>query len=203
MRTKAGRAPLARSMRKIPHCGRILDFLERIVNDKIEKDSEGRTLSDCHRKKDCGLDIQQYSINGIEGCEEMDKKEFSDIRQQLARTQRQMAQVLGVSPKAIQSFEQGWRRIPIHIERQALFLLAMGKPPAKKPKPCWEIRKCSMKTRQNCPAWEFRIKDLCWFINGTICHGQIRENWRKKMTICRRCVVFQDWFPYLRSNSKT
>jgi len=35
-----------------------------------------------------------------------------------------MAQLLGTSLKAIQSFEQGWRNIPVHIERQMLFLLA-------------------------------------------------------------------------------
>ena len=53
----------------------------------------------------------------------MDKKEFSQIRHHLGKTQRQMAQLLGTSPKAIQSFEQGWRNVPVHIERQALFLM--------------------------------------------------------------------------------
>jgi DNA-binding XRE family transcriptional regulator len=125
----------------------------------------------------------------------MEKKEFADIRRLLARTQGQMAQLLGVSLKAIQSFEQGWRKIPAHVERQALFLLAKGKPHAKKPKPCWETRKCSMETRQKCPAWELRIEDLCWFINGT--------SWRKKMMICRRCAVFQALVPGLRAAPKT
>jgi DNA-binding XRE family transcriptional regulator len=35
------------------------------------------------------------------------KKEFSTVRQYLAKTHNQMAQLLGVSLKAIQSFEQG------------------------------------------------------------------------------------------------
>ena len=48
----------------------------------------------------------------------MNKKEFSQIRNQLGKTQMQMAQLLGVSLKAIQSFEQGWREIPVHAERQ-------------------------------------------------------------------------------------
>ena len=55
----------------------------------------------------------------------MDKKEFSQIRRKLGKTQTQMAQLLGTSPKAIQSFEQGWRRVPVHIERQVLFLIAL------------------------------------------------------------------------------
>jgi DNA-binding XRE family transcriptional regulator len=53
----------------------------------------------------------------------MDKTEFSQIRHRLGKTQAQIAQLLGVSPKAIQSFEQGWRNIPTHVERQLLFLL--------------------------------------------------------------------------------
>jgi len=128
----------------------------------------------------------------------MEKKEFSKIRLYLGKTQGQMAQLMGVSLKAIQSFEQGWRKIPVHIERQALFLLAMKKLPPKKAKPCWETQKCPVETKRTCPAWEFRAGHLCWFINGTICNGEIQESWRKKMKICQQCVVFQAMFPSLR-----
>ena len=123
------------------------------------------------------------------------KKEFSTARQYLGKTQSQMAQVLGVSLKAIQSFEQGWRNIPVHIERQVLFLLASKKSPPGGKGPCWVIRKCPMETRQNCPAWELQVGNLCWFINGTICHGQVQENWQKKMKICRQCKVFRTMLP--------
>ena len=50
----------------------------------------------------------------------MDKKEFSEIRRRLGKTQKQMAQLLGTSPKTIQGFDQGWRNIPVHTERQML-----------------------------------------------------------------------------------
>ncbi len=126
----------------------------------------------------------------------MGKKEFSTARQYLGKTQGQMAQVLGVSLKAIQSFEQGWRNIPVHIERQVLFLLASKKSPPRGGRPCWVIRKCLMETKRNCPAWEFQVGHLCWFINGTICHGQVQENWQKKMKICRQCKVFRTMLPF-------
>jgi len=128
----------------------------------------------------------------------MEKKDFSDIRRHLGKTQDQMAQLMGVSVKAIQSFEQGWRKIPTHIERQALFLLAMKKLPSRRAKPCWETQKCSPETKRKCPAWEFQSGNLCWFINGTICSGEVQENWQKKMTLCRQCAVFQDMFPPFR-----
>ena len=127
----------------------------------------------------------------------MEKEGLSTIRLYLGKTQGQMAQLCGVSLKAVQSFEQGWRKVPTHIERQALFLLAIKKRPSKKAKPCWETLACSVETKRNCPAWEFRAGRLCWFINGTICNGEIQESWRKKMKICRQCVVFKGMFPPL------
>ena len=132
----------------------------------------------------------------------MESKEFSKIRRYLGKTQGRMAHLLGVSLKAIQSFEQGWRKVPTHIERQALFLLAMKKSPPKKAKPCWETQKCPVETKRNCPAWDFRAGHLCWFINGTICHGEIQESWQKKIKICRQCVMFQTMFPPERTMPK-
>jgi len=121
----------------------------------------------------------------------VDKKEFSTIRRQLGKTQSQLAQLLGTSVKAIQSFEQGWRHIPVHIERQMLFLLAMKNSSSGQRKPCWEMEKCPVETRQNCPAWEFQSGNLCWFINGTICRGEPQQSWREKMKACRRCEVLR------------
>ncbi len=121
----------------------------------------------------------------------MDKKEFSQIRHHLGKTQSQMAQLLGISLKAIQSFEQGWRNIPVYVERQVLFLLVMKRGHSKGDNPCWVIRKCPVETRQNCPAWEFQSGHLCWFINGTICQGEVQESWHEKMKMCRECKVFR------------
>ena len=121
----------------------------------------------------------------------MGKKEFSKIRRHLGKTQSQLAQLLGSSLKAIQSFEQGWRNIPGYIERQMLFLLAIKKPPPKRVEACWVIQKCPTGTKRNCPAWEFQVGYLCWFINGTICQGRVQTNWKKKMNICRQCKVFR------------
>jgi DNA-binding XRE family transcriptional regulator len=121
----------------------------------------------------------------------MKKEEFSTVRRCLGKRQSQMAKLLGVSPKAIQSFEQGWRNIPVHTERQILFLPALKNLPPKKSRLCWVVRKCPMEIRRNCPAWEFRAGHLCWFINGTNCHGDVQESWREKMKIYRQCKVFR------------
>jgi DNA-binding XRE family transcriptional regulator len=121
----------------------------------------------------------------------MDSKEFIQIRHYLGKTQVELAQLLGVSTKSIQSIEQGWRKIPIHTERQLLFILSMKRTEVENEKACWVIRKCPMWIRRDCPAWEFNAGHLCWFINGTICQGEAQQSWQKKMKLCRKCEVFR------------
>jgi DNA-binding XRE family transcriptional regulator len=125
----------------------------------------------------------------------MTKEEFSEIRGKLGKTQAQMAQLLGTSIKAIQSFEQGLRKVPVYAERQILFLLATAMAQTKKQKNCWKEKKCPLEARQICPAWEYQIGHLCWFINGTICDGTVHGSWEEKMKVCRNCKVFQDILP--------
>lgn len=120
----------------------------------------------------------------------VDSKKFHALRQELQKTQKQISELLGTSLKAAQSFEQGWRKIPVHIERQMLFLMYMKKKSGRELPPCWVIRKCPAQTRQTCPAWEFNAGRLCWFINGTICRGKPREGWSQKMKTCYNCEVF-------------
>src|SRR5512139_33611 len=120
----------------------------------------------------------------------MKGKEFCSMRKNMRKTQKQISEILGVSLKAIQSFEQGWRRIPAHVERQTLFLLAMKMGSREQASPCWEIRGCSRQMLEICPAWEFKSGHLCWFINGTICQGKPRGSWSEKMVLCRKCEVF-------------
>ena len=130
-----------------------------------------------------------YQIKGDKP--EMQRIQFAAIRRHLEKTQNQMAQISGVSPKAIQSFELGWRNIPAHIERQALLVLALKSRATKKAKPCRLTRRCPAEDRQNCPAWQFHAGNLCWFINGTICEGTAQGSRQKKMKICRECKVYR------------
>ncbi len=122
----------------------------------------------------------------------MDHKKFQVFRQKLGKTQKQLSELLGTSLKAIQSFEQGWRKVPVYIERQMLFLLTFKNKRANDARPCWETRNCSLETRRDCPAWEFGTGSLCWFINGTLCQGKPQTNWSSKMKVCRKCEVFRN-----------
>ncbi len=121
----------------------------------------------------------------------MEAKEFIQIRHYLGKTQVQIAQLLCVSPKGIQSFEQGLRSISTSVERQLLFLLSLERASDYRVGHCWEITGCPDEWRKDCAAWEFRAGHFCWFINGTFCQGKANESWAKKIQLCKQCEVFQ------------
>lgn len=124
----------------------------------------------------------------------MDNKEFSYFRKKLKKTQKQMAQLLGISLKAVHSYEQGWRSIPGHVERQLLFLVSLAELKSKSRKPCWVVKKCPRQRKHQCPAWEFQAGKHCWFITGTNCENEAHLNWKEKMTICCSCEIFKSIF---------
>lgn len=119
----------------------------------------------------------------------MDRSEFKHLRKKLDKTQKQLAHLLGISLKAVHSYEQGWRVVPSAVERQLFFLVSRFNS-GKVRKPCWEENNCSPERRSGCPASEFKSGDLCWFINGSICHGRAQNSWEDKMKLCRSCEVF-------------
>ena len=125
----------------------------------------------------------------------MDKNFFAKIRKTIGKTQKGLAELLGVSIKTLHSYEQGWRRIPAHAERQILFLLSRSRERSGGLKSCWVLKNCPPKRKKECPAWEFQAGKLCWFINGTICECAAQRDWHKKMEICRKCAVLLSFLP--------
>lgn len=119
----------------------------------------------------------------------MEKEEFSKIRKQLGKTQKQLAALLGMSLKTIHSYEQGWRSIPAHIERQLFFLLIKQRGKNPELVPCWDQKECQEK--EDCPAWEFQSGHLCWFLCGTLCECTSESSYKEKIGICRNCKIFK------------
>ncbi len=134
-------------------------------------------------------------LGKTEGRSGMEGKEFSQIRRYLGKTQNQLARLLCVSVKTVQSFEQGWRNISANTERQILFLMSLKRSADENIGPCWEIRNCPVEWRENCTAWEFKAGYFCWFINGTFCQGRCQDNWEKKIELCHQCEIFRSMLP--------
>lgn len=126
----------------------------------------------------------------------MERQQFSQIRHTLGKSQSQLALLLCVSLKSLQSFEQGLRHVPTYIERQILLLLSLKRMSSDTIiTPCWEIKNCPDEWRENCIVWELKARHFCWFINGTFCQGRMQESWTKKNELCRECEVYQSMLP--------
>jgi len=72
----------------------------------------------------------------------------------------QLAQLPGTFLKAVQSFKQGCRDIPVSAERQVPFLMALKSSRNKKARPCWVIRRCPKKSDNSAQRRSFR-QDTC------------------------------------------
>ncbi len=120
----------------------------------------------------------------------MKSDEFASYRNFLRLSQSNLADLLGTSLRSIQAYEQGWRDIPPNIERMILYLIYQKRLGHRSLDPCWEIKKCLLRWRKNCAAYQFQAEGPCWFMNGTFCEGEKQNNWDKKMETCRTCSIF-------------
>jgi len=112
------------------------------------------------------------------------------IRDILNRTQEQLGNALNLSAKAIQSYEQGWRAVPIRVMIQLLVLLSLHKKQVKKPIPCWKIRHCPPNKRDLCPSYTIGNGQFCWFLAARTCHPKNVKS-SQKVLPCMECPVIQ------------
>jgi DNA-binding XRE family transcriptional regulator len=120
----------------------------------------------------------------------MDSTVFARCRERLGKTQKELSHLLGTSLKSVHGYEQGWRKIPAHIQRQMMYLVMRKQFGRRKLKPCWDINHCPAKRRNACPAKEFMAGDMCWFVSGTLCVCSPLATWEEKIAICYRCKAF-------------
>ncbi len=115
------------------------------------------------------------------------------VRKALGKSQSEFAALIGVSTRAIQSYEQGWRPAPAHVQRTALLLLFLSrkKSGGQRERPCWEQRDCDPRVFTNCAAYQFREGLLCWFVTGTLCDGEETKSWEAKIGKCVECCVMK------------
>jgi DNA-binding XRE family transcriptional regulator len=124
----------------------------------------------------------------------MQSKDFIKIRNVLGKTQEQLAQALCISIRTVQSFEQGWRNVPVRVERELLLLSSLKTNLNVSTRSCWNIKKCPLEWKEKCIIWELKAGHLCWFLSGTFCEGKFQKGWDKKIKLCRKCEVYKSMF---------
>ena len=119
------------------------------------------------------------------------------IRRALGKSQSELADLLGVSVRTVQSYEQGRRRTPPHVQELAGLLLNIEwRKEHRKSQPCWKIRNCDLSMRAKCRAYQFRAGDICWLTTGNYCGGQKLKSRRAKLRKCQKCFVMKRWLGY-------
>ena len=117
-----------------------------------------------------------------------------DVRRVLGLTQAGLGQLLGVSLRAVQSYEQGWRPVPTYIQQLcAMHLFLRTGEKRKKMPPCWIVRDCDLSLRNDCPAFLYDAGDLCWLVTGSQCRCQGTDSWDEKLKTCPQCEVLRAW----------
>ncbi len=113
------------------------------------------------------------------------------IREELQFSQSEFADLLGVSPRTIQSCEQGWRKPSTSLERTAILLLmARRNGRSFSNNICWKETDCPPERRESCMTYLSGQEHLCWLMGGTLCKGLRLKNWHDKLSFCLDCDFF-------------
>jgi len=138
------------------------------------------------QKEDRGTALPAAENKGLRP---MDKAGFSRMRVLLGKSQRDLAGLLGISLKAVESYEQGWRGVPSNVERMLYFLLfKVNETSFMRESPCWTSKSCSEKSRKDCLAYATGEGHFCWFFTGGLCASAKASGIGERY--CYGCVVF-------------
>ncbi len=119
------------------------------------------------------------------------KTDLKAIRTELGLSQARFAALLGVSPRTVQSSEQGWRQPSDGLEKAALLLLMAHRNGRQlSSHVCWQATDCEGERRDECIAYRSGQGHLCWFLTGTLCQGMRLQTWQQKLQLCRECEFF-------------
>ena len=122
--------------------------------------------------------------------------DLKSVRRALGKSQSEISELLGVSTRAVQSYEQGWRPTPVRVQQMAGLLLYLDwRKDGNNSAPCWKVQRCRPEKKAKCPAYQYKAGDLCWLIAGTHCRGIEQRSSEAKMVKCRRCPAMKEWLP--------
>jgi DNA-binding XRE family transcriptional regulator len=92
------------------------------------------------------------------------------VRRKLNLTQMELGHLLGISCKAVQSYEQGWRPVPMHALSHLLILLSDNQNRTQPPRqPCWKINRCKDDMLPKCRVYQLGTGTQCWALATKMC----------------------------------
>ena len=123
----------------------------------------------------------------------MQKEEFFKIRKKLGKTQKEMAALLAISIKTVESYEQGLRNIPVNVRRIVYFILfKLNMDKFTEKELCWDKKKCPSHIRENCVSWLAKEGFFCWFLTGKSCLREKLLSSKFSDDNCFNCIFFKE-----------
>ena len=113
------------------------------------------------------------------------------VRSKLGLSQSQLASVMGVSPRAVQSYEQGWRKPPQPFATQLMTVLALHVGHPDHFTPCWSLTGCQDAKRGTCRAVTVGRGSFCWLLAGRACGKNKTEGGASGELPCIGCTVMR------------
>lgn len=121
-----------------------------------------------------------------------DRLDIKAVRDELGLSQAELADMAGVSVRAVQSCEQGWRRPSPALEKTIILLLMAHRYGSTLPEvKCWEVMDCVPERCENCISRRTAQGHLCWFLHGTLCAEPRHQDWESKRGQCLSCAFLK------------
>ena len=120
--------------------------------------------------------------------------DICSVRNVLGKSQSELASLTGISLRAIQSYEQGWRPTPPHVQKLVgLLRFFEWRKDAGEPPPCWQIMGWDADLRETCPSYQLDAGSFCWLVTGNACKGRDMGTWENKLAHCMECPAMRQW----------
>ena len=114
------------------------------------------------------------------------------LRTAMNWTQSETAAFLGISKKAVESYEQGWRNVPGSIWKELLTIVAGRRGFPRGCKKCYKVLQCSPEIREHCFCGSKMDGRFCWMTASACCYRNHPELKKSPLT-CLDCPVVQQF----------
>lgn len=117
------------------------------------------------------------------------------LRTTMGWSRIEMSSFLGVSRKAVESYEQGWRNIPNRVWKQLLTVAAIQNDYSRAARPCWELTDCPETTRHECFSGHAMKGQFCWMTATRCCRQKVLRSHDPQgdFLICLNCPVVKQF----------
>lgn len=117
---------------------------------------------------------------------------FHCLREAMGWSRVETAAILGLSRKAVESYELAWRKVPDRVWKLALTVAAIQRKYPLGTRPCWELTQCHEDVSATCLCRKLTDGRFCW-MTVTKCCRQTHRGEEMGFKQCLSCPVVRQF----------